>query len=40
MTEETTIHNRKNDRWVDAIAAVALVSIFVVGLVYWISSQG
>lgn len=40
MTEETPIVNRSSDHWVDAIAAVVLIGIFVVGCVYWVSSQG
>ena len=40
MSEENTTAKRKSDQWVDAISAVILVSIFVVGLVYWVSSQG
>jgi hypothetical protein len=39
MSEETTSVSRKNDHWVDALAAVVLVGIFVIGLVYWVSSQ-
>jgi hypothetical protein len=40
MSEEITPINRKSDHWVDALAAVALIGIFVTGLVYWITSQG
>lgn len=39
MSENTTI-SRKGDRWVDALSAVVLVSIFVTTLIYWVSSQG
>ncbi len=39
MSENTTPVSRKSDRWVDALAAVVLVSIFVTTFVYWISSQ-
>lgn len=31
--------NRREDRWVDAVAALVLVAIFVTTFVYWISSQ-
>ena len=36
---ESTESNRKSDRWVDAVAAVVLVAIFVTTFVYWVSSQ-
>jgi len=39
MSEENASVNRKSDHWVDAVAAVALVAIFVIGLAYWLSSQ-
>ena len=37
---DTTSTSRKGDRWVDAIAAVVLVAIFVTTFVFWVSSQG
>ena len=39
MSEETSTIERKADQWVDALAAVVLVGIFVTALVYWVSSQ-
>lgn len=36
---ESTDSSRKSDRWVDAVAAVVLVAIFVTTFVYWVSSQ-
>ena len=39
MSQETSPINRKNDRWIDALATVVLVTIFVITLVYWVSSQ-
>ena len=39
MSEEINPINRKSDHWIDALATVVLVGIFVTALVYWISSQ-
>lgn len=39
MSEESTPIKRKSDNWVDALAAVALVGLFITAMVYWISSQ-
>lgn len=39
MSEEMTPINRKTDHWVDALAAVVLVGIFVTATIYWVSSQ-
>jgi len=40
MSENGSQINRKGDRWVDAIAAIVLITIFIVTALYWISSQG
>lgn len=39
MSEESTSVERKDDQWVDAIASVVLVSLFISAFVYWIFSQ-
>lgn len=39
MNDSTEV-SRKSDRWVDALAAVVLVTIFVTTIVFWVSSQG
>lgn len=40
MTEHNSEITRKGDRWVDAIAAAALLAIFVSAAIFWVSSQG
>ncbi|SDK14474.1 hypothetical protein SAMN05216212_1628 [Microbulbifer yueqingensis] len=39
MSEEVVVVSDHKDDVVDAIAAVALVAIFVVTCVYWVASQ-
>lgn len=39
MSDHSSQTERKGDRWVDAIAAVVLVAIFVTAFIYWVSSQ-
>lgn len=39
MSEESSSVDRKGDHWVDAIATVVLVGVFVSALVYWLMSQ-
>ena len=39
MAEESESVSRKSDHWVDAIAAVVLIGVFVVGMFIWLSSQ-
>lgn len=39
MSDESTSTERKGDRWVDAIAAVVLLTIFISTAAYWVASQ-
>lgn len=40
MSENESQLERKGDRWVDVVAAVALLAIALGTAMYWISSQG
>jgi len=39
MSDQNIQTERKGDRWVDAIAVIVLLSIFIATAAYWIHSQ-
>lgn len=39
MTDDSPQSQQKGDRWVDAMAAVALVAIAVTAFAYWAANQ-
>lgn len=39
MNDQVVVLSDENDNFVDAMAAVALVAIFVATCVYWVASQ-
>ncbi|WP_269777869.1 hypothetical protein [Marinimicrobium alkaliphilum] len=40
MTEEFESHQESPDTIADAVAAVALIAVFVATCIFWIASQG
>jgi hypothetical protein len=38
MSEDNTGHSDDRDGWADAAAATAVVTLVVVGVVYWLST--